>query len=192
MSDLLSLAVVVPPALPTEPAVLLARLAGRLGYAAVHVPAGDAVDGPFVEALTEAADPALVVVDDVAPARGVVRTNDPEQVAAERRSMEQDGLVRPLLVAVPVSIGRTMNEAVARAEREPRFEGDRHPRVSGIFGTFEQAQEQVLALARAGADGLIVDVPLELDLADVLAQVKALVVGATPALLARQGSDATS
>jgi hypothetical protein len=81
-----------------------------------------------------------------------------------------------------------MNEAVARADREPRFAGDRHPRVSGIFGTFEQAQEQVLALARAGADGLVVDVPVELDFADVLAQVKALVVGATPALLAHPGS----
>ncbi|HYZ00406.1 MAG TPA: hypothetical protein VFA92_02820 [Candidatus Binatia bacterium] len=188
MSDLLSLAVVVPPTLDTDPAILLARLAGRLGYAAVHVSAESARDGDFVEALARAADPAIVVVDDTGPARGLVRVNDPEQVAAVRRAMNQEGVARPLLVAVPVSIGRTMNEAVARADREPRFAGDRHPRVSGIFGTFEQAQEQVLALARAGADGLVVDVPVELDFADVLAQVKALVVGATPALLAHPGS----
>ena len=188
MSDLLSLAVVVPSTLDTDPAILLARLAGRLGYAAVHVSAESARDGDFVEALARAADPAIVVVDDTGPARGLVRVNDPEQVAAVRRAMNQEGVARPLLVAVPVSIGRTMNEAVARADREPRFAGDRHPRVSGIFGTFEQAQEQVLALARAGADGLVVDVPVELDFADVLAQVKALVVGATPALLAHPGS----
>ena len=57
-----------------------------------------------------------------------------------------------------------------------------HPQASGIFGTFEQAQEQVLALAHAGAEVLLVTLPYELDIADLLAQVKALVVGATPAL----------
>jgi 4-hydroxy-3-methylbut-2-en-1-yl diphosphate synthase IspG/GcpE len=57
--------------------------------------------------------------------------------------------------------------------------------VCGIFGTFEQAQEQVLELARAGAEVLLVTVPDEQDIADVLAQVRALVVGATPALLER-------
>jgi hypothetical protein len=57
--------------------------------------------------------------------------------------------------------------------------------VSGVFGTFEQAQQQVLALARAGAEVLLVTVPDELDVADVLAQVRALVVGATPALFRR-------
>jgi alkanesulfonate monooxygenase SsuD/methylene tetrahydromethanopterin reductase-like flavin-dependent oxidoreductase (luciferase family) len=88
-------------------------------------------------------------------------------------------------VAIPISIGRTYNEAVARADRDERFVGDAHPRESGIFGTFEQAQEQVLELARAGAEVLLVTVPHELDVADVLAQVKALVVGATPALFDR-------
>ena len=83
---------------------------------------------------------------------------------------------------MPVSIGRTYNEAVARADRDPRFVGEAHPQASGIFGTFEQAQEQVLALARAGAEVLLVTLPYELDIADLLAQVKALVVGATPAL----------
>jgi len=76
-----------------------------------------------------------------------------------------------------------MSEAIARADREPRFTGDRHPSEVGIFGTFEQAQEQVLALARAGADDLVLDVPLEQDVADVLAQIRALVVGATPELV---------
>ena len=40
----------------------------------------------------------------------------------------------------------------------------------------------MLALAHAGAEVLLVTLPYELDIADLLAQVKALVVGATPAL----------
>ena len=78
-----------------------------------------------------------------------------------------------------------MQVAEARADRDPRFVGDAHPRECGVFGTFEQAQEQVLELARAGAEVLLVTVPDDQDVADVLAQVRALVVGATPALLER-------
>lgn len=107
----------------------------------------------------------------------VLRTADPEAV---RRHAGFD-----VTVAVPLAIGRTRSEAVARADRDPRFVGDRHPEVSGIFGTFEQAQQQVLALAEAGADRLIVTLAHELDVADLLAQTRALVVGATPALLAK-------
>ncbi|HOZ59858.1 MAG TPA: hypothetical protein PKY70_16870, partial [Nakamurella multipartita] len=118
--------------------------------------------------------------------------NDPESVAAERVRLDREGSSRPLQVMVPISIGRTMSEAVARADLEARFAGDRHPRAVGIFGTFEQAQEQVLALARAGAEDLVLDVPLERDVADVLAQIRALVVGATPELVnAPQHSDRT-
>jgi hypothetical protein len=192
MPDLLSLALLLPPGLTAEAALHFARLAGRLDYVAVHISLEDALDQGFVTELRAAAAPAAVVVATDGTAGGIVHANDPVQVAAERRAMDQDGVTRPLLVAVPVSIGRTMNEAVARADREPRFTGDRHPQVSGIFGAFEQAQEQVLALARAGADGLIADVPVDLDVADVLAQVKALVVGATPALLERSGTTASA
>ena len=107
----------------------------------------------------------------------VLHTADPEAV---RRQAGLD-----VTVAVPLAIGRTRSEAVARADRDPRFVGDRHPEVSGIFGTFEQAQQQVLALAEAGASRLIVTLAHELDVADLLAQTRALVVGATPALLAK-------
>jgi hypothetical protein len=198
VAELFSLAVALPADIALEDALHIARLAGRLGYAAVHVPPEAAAEPGFIEGLSEAARPALVVVDeavldeaagedgDRATGMGVVRANSPDQVAAARASMVGAGISRPLLVAIPVSIGRTMSEAAARAEREPRFAGGRHPSRTGIFGTFEHAQEEVLALAEAGADGLIVDLPLERDVADVLAQVKALVVGATPELRRRR------
>jgi hypothetical protein len=193
VAELLSLAVALPADIAAEDALHIARLAGRLGYAAIHVPPEAAAQPGFIEGLSEAARPALVVIDEAAGEEGdgatgvgVVRANNPAEVAAARAAMVRAGVSRPLLVAIPVSIGRTMGEAAARAQREPRFAGDRHPSRAGIFGTFERAQEEVLALAEASADGLIVDLPLERDVADVLAQVKALVVGATPELLRRR------
>jgi len=92
----------------------------------------------------------------------------------------------PVVAALPVSIGRTVSEAMARALREPRFAGERHPREAGLFGTYEDAQGQALELAAAGADGLQVTVADEIDVADLLAQVRSLVVGATPVLHARR------
>jgi hypothetical protein len=92
----------------------------------------------------------------------------------------------PVIAALPVSIGRTVNEAMARALREPRFAGEQHPREAGLFGTYEDAQGQALELAAAGADGLQVTVADEIDVADLLAQVRSLVVGATPVLHARR------
>ncbi len=164
----------------------LARLAGRLGYVAVHLPPDLSLEEEEMEALVRAADPSMVVVDQPGAAPGRVVGTDLEQIRAARRALDAAHDRRPLVVDVPVSIGRTRNEAVARADREPRFVGAAHPEVAGIFGTFEQAQEQVLALAAAGAEVLLVTVPDELDIADVLAQVRALVVGATPALFGKR------
>jgi len=178
---LLNVGITLPSGIPETTMLSIATMTGRLGFAAVHL--ADVPPSDLLERLVEAAAPALVVVDPGAKAVGVVLVNDPETVAAERTRLDAEGATRPLQVSVPISIGRTMNEAVARADREPRFTGDRHPREVGIFGTFEQAQDQVLALARAGADDLVLDVPLERDIADVLAQIRALVVGATPELV---------
>lgn len=163
----------------------MARLAGRLGYFAVHVPVECALTNDELEELIEAAAPAMVVVDLAGEEPGRVRRADAAAVAEARALLDSSGEHRPLIVDVPISIGRTRNEAVARADRDPRFAGEAHPSVNGIFGTFEQAQVQVLALAEAGAEVLLVTVPDELDVADVLAQVRALVVGATPALFTR-------
>jgi hypothetical protein len=177
MSDhLLSLAVTLHPDHDAAQWFQMARLAGRLGYLAVHVPAA---------ATNSLSDVELAGLDDGAQAPGLVRGYDLDQVRATRAHLDRQRDHRPLVVAVPISVGRTRNEAVARADRDPRFRGDAHPSVSGVFGTFEQAQQQVLALARAGAEVLLVTVPDELDVADVLAQVRALVVGATPALFRR-------
>ncbi|MGH8823877.1 MAG: hypothetical protein ACRDVN_05315 [Jiangellaceae bacterium] len=91
-----------------------------------------------------------------------------------------------VVAAVPVSIGRTFSEADARARRDPRLSGDRDPRRGGLFGTHEQAQSQALDLAAAGVDVVRVTVADEVDVADLLAQVRSLVVGATPVLHARR------
>jgi len=181
--QLLSLAITLPPGLPVETAVPIATMAGRLGFSAIHISPEDQTLVAELERLSEAAAPALVVFDAPGDAPGLVRANDPAEVARVRAELNDSDAMRPLLVSVPISIGRTMNEATARADLEARFTGDYHPSVHGIFGTFEKAQSDVLALARAGADGLVLDVPLERDIADVLAQVRALVVGATPELV---------
>jgi hypothetical protein len=177
--QLLTLAIRIPAGTAPDAARTLALMAGRLGCSAVHL---EAVEDHSLEELAAAAAPALVIVDTGDEAPGMVTVNDPEAVARERAQLDASDATRPLLVAVPISIGRTMSEAIARADLEPRF-AHRHPRDVGIFGTFEQAQKQVLALARAGADGLILDIPLARDVADILAQVRALVVGATPHLV---------
>ena len=88
----------------------------------------------------------------------------------------------PLAVALPVSIGRTRNEAEARALLDKDLAEPEALRAGGLFGTFEQAQRQVLGLRRAGADVLRVTLADEHDVADLLAQVRALAVGPTPVL----------
>lgn len=182
---LLDLALLLPAEASPQERLLTARLAGRLGFTAVHLPlTTSAPSGEEIDALVQAADPAMVVLDDEAATEGIVRVNDPARVREARAVLDAREDHRPLIVAVPISIGRTYNEAVARADREPRFAAA-HPRDIGIFGTFEQAQEQVLALAQAGAEVLLLTVPQEADIADVLAQIRALVVGATPALFER-------
>ena len=79
-------------------------------------------------------------------------------------------------VALGVSIGRTMSEAQARAARDPFLAATRVPE-AGLFGTFEQAQEQVLALAAAGVDWIRADLADEQDIADLLAQLRTATVG---------------
>jgi alkanesulfonate monooxygenase SsuD/methylene tetrahydromethanopterin reductase-like flavin-dependent oxidoreductase (luciferase family) len=78
---------------------------------------------------------------------------------------------------LPVSIGRTTAEAQFRAETETLFTVVGQPRDAGIFGTLEQCQERVQALAHAGVTDLRCVVPNSADVHDVIAQLTAIAVG---------------
>ena len=98
----------------------------------------------------------LAVVDDVVlPAW---RFPDLETAADEARAEAQetgrDPATLGVAALVPVSIGRTSTEAEARADRDPRFARFGHPRDVGIFGTLEECQDRVIALAHAGISDL--------------------------------------
>jgi hypothetical protein len=179
-TSLLDLVIVLDPGHPAPRQDHMAILAGRLGLAGVLAPA--ATSPQRLAALAVLAAPARVLGADE-PVAHLIHGRDP---AAVRAIATATGEPRPsIVVELSVAIGRTYNEAVARADRDPRFHGAAHPRESGLFGTFEQAQTQVLELARAGATQLRLVLADELDVADLMAQVRALVVGATPALLRR-------
>ncbi|MCI0687757.1 MAG: hypothetical protein L0Y54_11040 [Sporichthyaceae bacterium] len=110
------------------------------------------------------------------------------ELARARAARAAAGLTRaefPLVVALPVAIGRTMSEAVARALRDPALGAEHDPRVAGLFGRLEDAQEQALALAAAGADVIRATLADEADVVDLLAQLRSVAVGPTPVLHAR-------
>ncbi|MGY1815503.1 hypothetical protein [Blastococcus sp. SYSU D00820] len=120
---------------------------------------------PTAAALVLAAAPRAALADDA------------------RRAVAARGVaVRPrIAVALGVSIGRTMSEAEARALRDLHL-ADPAARGSALFGTFEDAQEQVLQLAAAGVGFLRLNFADEHDVADLLAQFRAVVTGPTPVL----------
>ncbi len=85
---------------------------------------------------------------------------------------------RPVLVEVAVSVGRTSAEARARADGEELFAATGHPREQGLFGTLEECQAAAARLLHAGATELVCYLPRSHDLPDVLAQLRAISVGA--------------
>lgn len=84
---------------------------------------------------------------------------------------------------VPVSIGRTGAEASARADLDPLFGQFGDPAEIGIFGTLEECQDRVIALAHAGISDLRCLLPNAPDVHDVIAQLTAIAVGTTDVLL---------
>lgn len=129
---------------------------------------------------------------DLTAAGHVVRaaTRDAAQFElAQARSARAEARLHPadypLIIALPVAIGRTMSEAAARALRDPALVELGDPREAGLFGTLEQAQAQALALARAGADAIRATLADEADVTDLLAQLRSVAVGPTPLLHAR-------
>jgi len=85
---------------------------------------------------------------------------------------------RPVLVEVPVSVGRTSTEARARADGEELFAATGHPSEQGLFGTLEECQGAAARLLHAGATELVCYLPRSHDLPDVLAQLRAISAGA--------------
>ncbi|HEY3260412.1 MAG TPA: hypothetical protein VGJ95_09095 [Pseudonocardiaceae bacterium] len=126
----------------------------------------------------------LVVLAEGAPDLAAVQARVAE-AAARRRADAGDRRDFPISVALTVSIGRTMSEAQARAVRDPALSGARDPRTAGLFGTLENAQEQAMRLARAGADAVRATLADEHDVADLLAQLRSVAVGPTPVLHGR-------
>ena len=84
---------------------------------------------------------------------------------------------------LPVSIGRTQAEAEARVVADPLFLRTGHPAENGIFGTLEECQDRVIALAHAGITDLRCVIPATLDAHDVIAQLTAITIGTTDVLI---------
>jgi hypothetical protein len=122
---------------------------------------------------------------DSAAAGYVVHSRDRAETAdllrAARRRGNRGG--PRLTVDLPVVFGRTRGEAEARLRRDAWLAQARDPRRAGLFGTFADAQLQVVDLVRAGADNLRATLADEADVADLLAQLRAVTVGPVPALL---------
>jgi alkanesulfonate monooxygenase SsuD/methylene tetrahydromethanopterin reductase-like flavin-dependent oxidoreductase (luciferase family) len=138
-----------------------------------------------VEAISpQQMDVAVSVADDVLiPAAAVKDVT--EAVGQVRRACERgerDPGTLGIALEAPVSIGRTVAEAQARAESEALFETVGPPSQVGVFGTLEQCQERVIELAHAGVTDLRCVLPNTPDVHDVIAQLTAMVIGTVDVL----------
>ena len=107
-----------------------------------------------------------------------------DEVRAEAAEAGRDPASLGVAALVTVSIGRTEAEARARADADEVFAQLGHPAESGIFGTLEECQDRVIALAHAGISDLRCLLPASLDVHDVIAQLTAVTVGTTDVLAA--------
>ena len=155
--------------------------------AALSVELAVAPPRPRISAVAETADAVgrlLATVDDVVLTAW--HHLDLETAADEARAAAVDAGRDPTSLGVaallPVSIGRTGAEASARADLDPRFAERGHPADIGIFGTLEECQDRVIALAHAGISDLRCMLPDVPDVHDVIAQLTAITVGTTEVL----------
>jgi hypothetical protein len=127
----------------------------------------------------------LGVADDIV--LSAWRTPDLETAADEARSAAMDVGRDPaslgVAALVPVSVGRTDAEAAARAQMDPDFARFGHPAEIGIFGTLEECQDRVIALAHAGITDLRCVLPATPDVHDVIAQLTAMTIGTVDVLV---------
>jgi alkanesulfonate monooxygenase SsuD/methylene tetrahydromethanopterin reductase-like flavin-dependent oxidoreductase (luciferase family) len=136
-----------------------------------------------LRAPSDAAVAARVADNVVIPAAGVACLDETvELVQRECAAVGRTPASLGIAVELPVSIGRTMAEARARADAEPLFASLGHPAEVGIFGTLEQGQDRVIALAHRGVTDLRCVLPNSADVADVIAQLTAVAVGTVGAL----------
>lgn len=126
----------------------------------------------------------LAVVDDIVlPGWDF---GDLETAADEVRAEAAElGRAEPVGIGVmlPVSIGRTGAEAAARADGDSLFARLGHPAEIGIYGTLEECQDRVIALAHAGVTDLRCVLPGSADVHDVIAQLTAMTIGTTDVLV---------
>jgi alkanesulfonate monooxygenase SsuD/methylene tetrahydromethanopterin reductase-like flavin-dependent oxidoreductase (luciferase family) len=127
----------------------------------------------------------LEIVDDVVlPAwefPDLETAADEARAEAAESGRDPDSL--GVAAIVPVSIGRTGAEAAVRADADPAFETTGSPRDIGIFGTLEECQDRVIALAHAGISDLRCVLPVAPDVHDVIAQLTAVAIGTTDVLV---------
>ena len=108
--QILALALMLNPAHDRAAQAHMARLAGRLGFIACHLPLGEdsALSSSDMELLIAAAEPALIVIDHGPPIEGegdvvgIVRSTDPEAIRRARARLDEGEDKRPLIVAVPL------------------------------------------------------------------------------------------
>jgi alkanesulfonate monooxygenase SsuD/methylene tetrahydromethanopterin reductase-like flavin-dependent oxidoreductase (luciferase family) len=144
-------------------------------------------DGPplSIEAVTpNQVEVAVRQADDVvvppAAARHVHETV--QMIAQSCERLGRDPVTLGIALEAPISIGRTIAEAQARAESDPLFR-TMDPRHEGIFGTLEQCQERIIELTHAGVSDLRCILPNSPDVHDVIAQLTAVAIGSPDVLL---------
>lgn len=129
--------------------------------------------------------PLLAVADDIV--LSAWHSPDLESAADQTRAAAAEAGREPGTLGVaallPVSVGRTVAEAAARAEMDPAFARFGHPADIGIFGTLEECQDRVIALAHAGITDLRCVLPATPDVHDVIAQLTAITLGTTDVLV---------
>jgi alkanesulfonate monooxygenase SsuD/methylene tetrahydromethanopterin reductase-like flavin-dependent oxidoreductase (luciferase family) len=127
---------------------------------------------------------AVAVADDVlipAAALGdAVAAVQQVRLACER--WERDPASIGVALEAPVSIGRTVAEAQARAHAASLLETVGPQSQAGVFGTLEQCQERVIELAHAGVTDLRCILPNSPDVHDVIAQLTAMSIGSVDVL----------
>jgi alkanesulfonate monooxygenase SsuD/methylene tetrahydromethanopterin reductase-like flavin-dependent oxidoreductase (luciferase family) len=168
---------------PEATGIEIALPAGLIGRAAAFRSGGSrvgAIVGGFGDLVT-----VLGGVDDVVlPAwRFPDLENAADEVRAEAVEHGRSAGSLGVAALLPVSIGRTEAEAAARADADPAFEAIGHPARTGIFGTLEDCQDRVIALAHAGITDLRCVLPTSLDVHDVIAQLTGITLGTTDVLV---------